>query len=74
MTPQEIQDHKMKWRPGFAIPYHSDLKYEAREWVKANVQKQSYHHHNYTDVYEHTYEFEHPGDAHDFKALFGSER
>lgn len=71
MTPQEITDHKAKWRPGFAIEYHTDLKHEAKAWVKANVAQHQYHHHTYTDVYYHTYEFEMPSDAHDFKALFG---
>lgn len=70
-TPQEIDDYKKTWYPGYAVNYHTDLKYEAKNWVKEHVRQYSYKHHTYTDVYQHTYHFENHLDANDFEALFG---
>lgn len=70
-TPQEIDDHKRKWYPGYVVGYHTDHKIAARDWVKDHVPQCSYKHKDYTDVYEHTYCFENYKDAYDFDALFG---
>ena len=59
MSPQEISDYKMKWKPnGFAIPFHSDLDWKAKDWCRKHLQRHQWSMDTYTDVYEHTMFFE----------------
>lgn len=58
MKPQEISDYKLSWRPGYRVGIHTDHDVSAKLWCKRHVQKKAYHIIKWTDVYEHTYEFE----------------
>ena len=33
MTPQEIFDYKMRWKPGFTVTLHSDLDVKGKSWL-----------------------------------------
>ena len=70
MTPQEIFDHKNSWRPGVKIQIHSDCESRAREWCKTNLQTQQWHVLEYTDVYAHTFCFEHANHSVEFQREF----
>lgn len=63
MTPQEISDYKMKWKPGYSVPVHSDLHTECKTWCRKNLPRERWSMDTYTDVYEHTFMFELESDA-----------
>ena len=60
MSPQEIFEYKLKWKPdSFQFPVHSDLHIECKDWCRKNLQRWEWSMDAYTDVYEHTFHFEH---------------
>lgn len=61
MTPQEIQDYKTKWlmEDGKPVKIHSDLDVEGKFWCRRNLERQQWSFHSYTDMYQHTFYFEH---------------
>lgn len=63
MTPQEISDYKMKWKPGTIVRLHSDLDWKAKEWCRRNLLRQCWSMDTYTGVYEHSFFFEKEDDA-----------
>lgn len=58
MTPQEIFEYRLRWKPGTCVAVHSDLENRAKTWCNKNVPKHQWTTVEYTDVYEHTYCFE----------------
>jgi len=70
MTPQEIFEYKLKWAPGYIVSIHSDLDWEAKKWCRAHLGQWQWVHESYTDVYEHTYRFEHQYHADEFVNQF----
>jgi len=66
-TPQEITDYKNSWRPGYAVTLHSDLDTQGKDWCRKNLERWQWSFTSYTDVYEHTFCFEHKHDANVFE-------
>lgn len=60
MTPQEIFDYKTTWLKGCRniSTFHTDLKYDAKAWCKANLKQHQWSFCEFTDVYEHSIYFE----------------
>jgi hypothetical protein len=71
MTPQQIADYKLKWMPGYSVGLHSDLMDAAKVWCKRQVPKESWSCSTWTNVYEHTFHFEHIEAAQNFEIEFG---
>lgn len=70
MTPIEIFEHKTRWMPGYKIAIHSDMREAAKAWCENNLEKQSWKHVKYSDVYEDSVHFEFLCDARAFSKLF----
>jgi hypothetical protein len=70
MTPQEIFEYKMRWQPGTACHLHSDLFFEGRDWCKENLPKKGWHLQTHTDIYWHTFYFEHAVHAEQLAAVY----
>lgn len=70
MTPQEVFEYKMQWAPGFAVPVHSDQDWRAKDWCRKHLKRHQWAMDTYTDVYEHTFRFEHKKHARDFALDF----
>lgn len=66
MTPIEIFEYKQKWKPGYTVRLHSDLRSRGKEFCKIQMLKQQWDITEYTDVYEDTFTFEHKQDADNF--------
>ena len=72
MTPQEINDHKMRWRQdAFPVRLHSDLDWQGKDWCRKHLERWQWSMTSWTDVYEHTFLFEHQFDAEAFRDNFG---
>jgi hypothetical protein len=71
-TPQEIFDYRLKWRPGYQVIVHSDLRDHAKDWCKINVEKHKYIIKNWTHIYAFTYCFEQKEIAYQFEKEFSS--
>lgn len=60
MTPQEIFEYKNKWKPnGYRVPVHSDLDVQCKDWCRRNCERWEWSMTTWTNVYEHTFMFEH---------------
>lgn len=59
MTPQDIFEYKLRWHPGHEARVHSDLDIQAKTWCRRNLERHQWAVATYTDVYEHTFMFEH---------------
>jgi hypothetical protein len=70
MKPQEIFEHKMKWKPGFQLKVHSDIRWTVKDFCKHYFAKQNWELKEYTDVYEDTVMFEFEGDMIKFRNAF----
>lgn len=70
MTPQEIFEYKLGWSPGISVAIHSDLDWKAKNWCRKNLDRQYWAMDLYTDVYEHTFRFEHEHHAKQFAIEF----
>ena len=67
MTPQQAFDHKQKWRPtAKTVDVHSDLHVACKDWCRRNIQRWEWSMDTYTDVYSHTFYFEHQEHAEQF--------
>jgi len=66
LTPIEIFEYKLKWKPGYVVRLHSDLRSQGKEFCKTQMFKQQWDVSEYTDVYEDTYYFEYKQDAESF--------
>jgi len=71
MTPQQAFDHKQKWRPtAKTVDVHSDLHVACKDWCRRNIQRWEWSMDTYTDVYSHTFYFEHQEHAEQFSEEF----
>lgn len=67
MTPIEISEYKMKWKPrGTTVKIHSDLDWKCKDWCRKHLNRWEWTMDTFTDVYEHTFFFEHKHDADKF--------
>ena len=67
-TPQEISDHKQAWmsKNNHPVRLHSDLDIKGKDWCRRNLERWQWKMDSYTNVYEHTFYFEHEEDADEF--------
>lgn len=70
MTPIEIFEYKLKWKPGYQVRLHSDLRMQGKDYCKVQMFKHQWDIAEYTDVYEDTFYFEYRQDATAFKNNF----
>ena len=70
MTPQEIAEYKMRWKPGYQVDVHSDLDVQCKHWCRSNLNRWEWSMDTYTDVYSHSFHFENLNTAHAFSAKF----
>jgi hypothetical protein len=71
MTPQEINEYKMRWRPdAWSVGLHSDLDWKGKDWCRKNLERWQWSFDKWTDVYEHTFRFEYQSDANAFREQF----
>ena len=71
MTPIEIHEYKLRWRPGYSVRLHSDLESQGKDWCKVQLHKQQWNFTKWTAVYEHTFHFEYEESARKFKIAMG---
>ena len=71
MTPQQIDDYKRQWMPGYIVRLHSDLEKEGKLWCKRVLPPESWHFRKHTNVYEHSFQFETVIAAQNFEMEFG---
>jgi len=70
LTPQEIHEYKLSWRPGYTVRLHSDLESQGKDWCKHHLDKPYWNFTKWTAVYEHTFHFEDEDTAKLFKENF----
>lgn len=66
MTPIEIFEYKNKWKPGYVVRLHSDLRSRATDYCKVQMLKHQWDFMKYSNVYEDTWMFEYRQDAESF--------
>lgn len=71
MTPQEIFEYKNNWKPGFTVRLHSDVIDRGKTYCKRICERHEWSVTTWTDVYEHTFHFEHQNHADEFKNTMG---
>jgi hypothetical protein len=60
MTPQEIFEYKQRWKTSaYIVHVHSDLDIQCKDWCRRHLQRHEWSMDTYTDVYSHTFYFEH---------------
>ena len=70
MTPVEISEYKMRWRPGYTVDVHSDLDVQCKDWCRKNLNRWEWSMDTYTYVYAHTFCFEQEEHAQQFRTKF----
>jgi len=71
MTPQEIFEYKNNWKSdSFQVDVHSDLHVQCKDWCRKNLNRWEWSMDTYTNVYAHTFHFEHGSVAIDFREKF----
>lgn len=71
MTPQEIFEYKVSWKSNsFLFKVHSDLEAQCKDWCRKNLNRWEWDVVTHSDVYAHTFYFEHGSDAKDFGEKF----
>tara|TARA_E500000178_G_C16806840_1_gene655099 strand:+ start:540 stop:770 length:231 start_codon:yes stop_codon:yes gene_type:complete len=70
MTPIEIFEYKLKWKPGYTVRLHSDLRSQGKDYCKVQMFKHQWDFSLYTDNYEDTFHFEYKQDADAFRNKF----
>ena len=70
MTPLEISEYKMRWKPGYQVDVHSDLDVQCKAWCRGNLNRWEWSMDTYTDVYSHSFYFEEEQAAAEFKRKF----
>ena len=58
MKPEEIEEYKLSWKPGFTVRLHSDSDNLGKAWCRKNMERHQWSFTSFTDVYEHTFHFE----------------
>lgn len=71
MTPAEIFEYKQRWKPGYTVRLHSDVVDRGKTYCKRVCEKQQWSVTTWTNVYEHTFHFEHKHHADEFKITMG---
>lgn len=71
MLPLDIFDYKRKWAPGYQVRLHSDLDIKGKDWCRRNLERWQWSMTSWTNVYEHTFNFEFEKSAEAFKETFG---
>mgnify|MGYP007072096878 CR=1 FL=1 len=61
MTPQEISEYKMRWmrENSHSVRLHSDFDTQGKTWCRKNLERHQWKMNTWTNVYEHTFYFEH---------------
>lgn len=67
MTPQEIHEYKLKWKPGYSVKLHSDRVDQGKTWCRRKLQRHQWSMSEWTNVYEHTFHFENKETSQKFK-------
>ena len=72
MTPLEISEYKQRWMRGTPYPVrlHSDLTDRGKTWCRRNLEQHQWKMNTWTNVYEHTFYFEHQDDSLIFETLW----
>ena len=70
MLPIEIFEYKNRWKPGYTVRLHSDLRMSAKDYCRVQMFQHQWDVSSYTNVYEDTYMFEYKLDADSFAAQF----
>jgi len=72
MTPQEINEYKLRWMRGtpYSVRLHSDLDTQGKTWCRRNLERHQWKRNTWTDNYEHTFYFEHQDDSLIFETLW----
>jgi len=70
LIPVEIFEYKQRWKPGYSVRLHSDLRSQGKDFCKIQMFKQQWDIAEYTDVYEDTFYFEYKQDAESFLAKY----
>lgn len=70
MTPVEIAEYKMQWKPGHQVTVHSDLDIQCKDFCRKNFNRWEWSMDKYTHVYAHTFYFEFEEFAYMFKMKF----
>ena len=68
MLPIEIFEYKNRWKPGYTVRLHSDLRMSAKDYCSVQMFQHQWDVAEYSYVYEDTYMFEHKLDADSFAA------
>ena len=71
MTPQEIFEYKQRWKPGFTVRLHSDVVDRGKTYCKRICEQHQWSVTIWTNVYEHTFHFEHQHHAVEFEKTMG---
>ena len=71
MTPQEIFDYKMRWKPGHTVRLHSDAVDIGKTWCRRQLESYQWSVTTWTAVYEHTFHFEDVRIAQNFEIEMG---
>jgi hypothetical protein len=66
LTPVEIHEYKLRWKPGYTVRLHSDLVDKGKTWCRRLLHRHQWSMSEYTDVYEHTFHFESQENAQEF--------
>jgi hypothetical protein len=70
MTPQEINDYKLKWLPGHSVRLHSDIGDAGKTWCRRSLARHEWSFTAWTYPYEHTFHFENVTVAQNFAMEF----
>lgn len=71
VTPLEISEYKRNWAiNGYPVRLHSDLDIQGKDWCRRHLERYQWSFSKFTNVYEHTFNFEREDDAIAFKAQF----
>jgi len=70
MTPQEIFEYKLQWKPGYQVDVHSDLDVQCKTWCRSNLNRWEWSMDAFTHVYSHSFYFESQESALLFKQEF----
>lgn len=74
LTPLEVVDYKNRWRTSATkVRTHSDIVDTAKTWCRRNLDRWEWSMTAYTDVYEHTFEFELVENGHAFCASINAQ-
>ena len=66
MNPIEIFEYKQRWKPGYTVRLHSDLRSRGKDYCKTQMLKQQWDIQEFTNVYEDTFLFEYKQYAEQF--------